>query len=89
MVDFNVGTKEELKLIHSIGKRAVEGNPSFNLMDLEMDILAVHYNGCKLKLKELLKATQFNFFHDVNGISLHIDRKTGNLLNCFLPRYSA
>ena len=88
MLNLELENKEEYGLVHDIAVRAVKGNPSFNLMDLEMDIIAVHVNDCKLKLQELLEADTFNFFHDINGISQHINRKNGKLQNCFLPRYS-
>lgn len=53
-----------------------------------MDIIAAHINGCPLKLDELLHAEGFDFVHDVWGIRRHIDRETGELQDCFLPRYS-
>ncbi len=54
-----------------------------------MDITAAHRNGCPLKLDELLKAEDFDFAHDVFGIRRYINRKTGKLENCFLPRFSS
>jgi hypothetical protein len=57
-------------------------------MKLCMDIDATHCNGTPLKLEELLKADDANFAHDVFGIIRHIDRTTGKLTMCFLPRYS-
>lgn len=53
-----------------------------------MDITATHANGCPLKLAELLAADDFNFSHDVAGIYRHLDRTTGKLLDCFLPRFA-
>lgn len=57
-------------------------------LDLTMDIEACHNNGNPLKLQELLGADDFNFIHDVIGIQQHINRETGELMDCFLPRYS-
>jgi len=57
-------------------------------MGTEMDIMAAHIS-CPLKLGELLKADNFNFLHDVCGIINNLNRKTGKLDNCFLPRFSA
>jgi hypothetical protein len=54
-----------------------------------MDIEAAHCNGNPLKLKELLEADDSNFMHDVLGIRRHINRKTGELEDCFVPRYAA
>lgn len=53
-----------------------------------MDITAVHANGNPLKLAELLATDDFNFTHDVFGITRHIDRETGKLGGCFVPRFS-
>ncbi len=76
--------------IFSIGERAKK---VFKLDDeqtksIEMDITATHLNGCSLRLKDLLNANRFNFVHDIVGISRHINRITGKLENCFLPRFA-
>jgi hypothetical protein len=52
-----------------------------------MDLTAVHANGCRLDLRRLLDADDFNFTHDIAGIARHIDRNTGRLANHFLPRF--
>ena len=78
-----------MTLIKKIAKRAkVDFNDHRSLVDIAMDITATHNNGCKLRLDELLKADDFNFAHDIAGISSNIDRNNGKLKNCFLPRYS-
>ena len=40
------------------------------------------------ELEELLHADGFDFTHDVWGIRRHINRKTGQLEDCFTPRYA-
>lgn len=60
-----------------------------SIMDWSMDFTATHANGCPLRLEALLEADDFNFMHDAFGIARHIDRETGKLGNCFLPRYAA
>jgi hypothetical protein len=57
-------------------------------MALTMDITAVHANGNPLRLADLLAADDFNFTHDVYSIVRHIDRKSGQLGDCFVPRFS-
>ena len=90
-ISFDV-TKEEAKLIRAIALRA--DNEVFNgwttqtVLDTEMDITAVHANGCPLELEELLMAKPFDFAHDVGGIRKHLDRDTGQLRDCFLPRFA-
>lgn len=57
-------------------------------LDIHMDIAAVHANGNPLRLDDLLAADEFNFIHDIAGISRHLDRDTGKLGDGFTPRYS-
>ena len=88
-MEINVKSKEEMLLIHEIAKRACRSLKNRLLIDIDMNITATHLNGNPLKLKELLDTDDYNFLHDIIGIENHIDRETGKLQNCFLPRYSA
>lgn len=84
-------TKEECSLIDRVVNRFMSehgGHVGYDRMTLSMDLSACHSNGNPLKLAELLDADDFNFTHDVAGISQHICRKSGKLLDCFSPRYS-
>lgn len=85
LVSFKV-TREEDRLISAIAKRA---QPKGDRTDLLMDLTACHANGCRLRLKDLLAADEFNFWHDISGIQNCIDRETGRLTSRFLPRFSA
>jgi hypothetical protein len=51
-----------------------------------MDLEAVNSNGCPLDFQSLLDFPNFDFGHDIYGIGKHIDRTTGKLQDCFLPR---
>ena len=53
------------------------------------DVTAVHVNDCPLDLNKLLKADDSNLAHDVFGIDRHLNRETGKLENCFVPRCTA
>lgn len=84
--------KLETILIVSIAKRAEkffkkQGYHKTRL-DIIMDITAVHYNGNPLRLCDLHDADDFNFNHDIAGIHKNLNRTTGNLENCFVPRFS-
>ena len=82
--------KDDAQAIYAIVKRAErewEGLSPDRTM-LMMDITAAHANGCPLDLAGLLIAEPFDFAHDIAGITAHIDRETGRLMNCFLPRYA-
>ena len=86
-------TRDEMEAQGKIAKRAVSMAKDlgfkYDQMTAIMDISACHSNGNPLKLQELLDADDFNFGHDVFGIRQHIDRETGQLQNCFVPRYSS
>ena len=83
-------TKEECPEIHLIARRAIQlyakHDVKLNFMDIEMDITACHANGCALDLPKLRTFPDFDFMHDVSGIYRHLDRNTGKLLDCFVPR---
>ncbi len=90
MIDWAKGTKAEIELASGIAKRAVKllGTAPNRVAMFAMDIQACHTNGCCLKLVDLLRAKDGDFLHDVCGINQHIDRDTGKLQDCFLPRYA-
>ena len=85
-------TKREMEIIMEIAKRASQLAASFghdySRMDAMMDVEACHSNGCKLKLFDLAQADDANFAHDVFGINRHLNRETGQLEDCFLPRFA-
>jgi hypothetical protein len=81
-------TKKESALIVLIASRFIVRHLVTDHLDLIMDITACHLNGCPLDLERLLTAPDFDFDHDVAGIHGYLDRKTGKLLDNFLPRYA-
>ena len=86
-------TRADIETIKKIVRRAAvmyrsSSGKKLDKVSLQMDITACHANGCPLDLQRLLGADDFNFAHDAFGISRHIDRQTGRMLNCFLPRFS-
>ena len=86
LVSFDVSHKDA-SLIAKIVKRAATLEPSVNKdKSLEMDLTACHANGCPLDLEKFLAARPADFAHDINGISRHINRRTGGLEDHFLPR---
>lgn len=84
-VSFSV-TKRESLLIQQLASRAVKFGVPGEMVDIEMDLTAVHANGCPLNLEKMIGATEFDFMHDVLGIRKHLDRQTGKLRDCFVPR---
>lgn len=81
-------TTEDAELIRKIVARARKEDADLDVMSLTMDVTACHASGNPLRLAELLAADDFNFAHDVFGIMRHMDRESGQLVDCFLPRYS-
>lgn len=85
-------TKSEFVVIRKIVKRAAAlfrlYGADYPAMTCEMDLTACHANCNRLDLDRLMLADDFNFLHDVAGIRRHINRETGELMDCFVPRYS-
>ena len=92
-ISFDTSDKESdliAKIVNRAESLALELDLPFDRMNLHMDVTACHANGCPLLLDQLLHAAEnSSFAHDVWGISRHIDRRTGKLTGCFLPRYAA
>ncbi len=88
MIDFSnktyiaakIADRADADFVHRAGGR----------MSFMMDILAADgVNGnAPVDLEALLSADDFNFAHDAYGISGHMDRETGKLMNHFRPRYA-
>ena len=88
MINWDKAELQDYELAGDIAVRAATILNKVNVASLQMDIVAVHINGCKLKMAEMLKADTSNFMHDVCGIAKHLDRATGKLRDCFVPRYA-
>lgn len=81
--------KDDIDVIVEIAERAEKINLNmFDRMSLIMDLQHTHelFN---LRLEELLTADDFNFAHDIVGIQNNFNRKTLQMDNLFLPRYSS
>ncbi len=91
MVNFNVSTNADYwigVIVRRAEKEAAEHDTSLDPVSLAMDLTAIHANGCPLKLMSFAAAEPYDFVHDIVGITSHIDRKTGKLTGCFLPRFA-
>lgn len=89
-------TDDELALVKQIVERAKAGgwakgpkSPKhwYEPLTMEMDLLGTHANGCPMDFAAMLAAEDFHFLHDVAGIAKHINRRTGKLGDCFMPRF--
>lgn len=81
-------TPDEWALVRAITARAEAADLILHgdAADLTLDLLAVHYH-TPLRLEGMATAREFDFAHDVIEIQRHLDRVTGRLRQCFLPRY--
>ncbi|MHB1099501.1 MAG: DUF6874 family protein [Burkholderiales bacterium] len=92
MIDWSKVSKYEFEIIHKIVLRGEElatrlNVPAPDRSTVTMDLAAAHI-ACSLQLSELLIAPDADFAHDFFGIRKHIDRRTGALTDCFLPRFA-
>lgn len=71
---------------NAVAKRYIEECGGGDSLDITMDLSATHIGGCPLDFDKLLNAPKIDLAHDINGISSNLDRNTGKLLNCFVPR---
>jgi hypothetical protein len=83
-------TPKERKLIDRIGDRAMalckRAGIEADRVDVLMDIVFCHNNAYRLRLEDWLVADDFNFAHDLAGITRHINRETATFDRSFLPR---
>ena len=84
----NLKEIEEIELMFEIAERAEDMNLLIvDRISLIMDLECVNKE-FDLRLKELLNADDFNFSHDICGIQKNLNRKTKELENFFVPRFS-
>lgn len=92
-IDWKV-TKGDNKLICEIVDRAAamarRHGLDYHQRDILMDLTACHLNAYKLRLKDLRDTDDvMSFSHDIYGIRQHLNRETGKLEDCFVPRFAA
>lgn len=56
--------------------------------EVEMDLIATHVNGCPMDFYRMMTGDLPGFAHDIHGIAHHLDRSTGKLMDCFVPRFA-
>lgn len=84
-------SKNDLEIIRILAVRAqrmfFNAGVERDLIDCQMDLEAAHMD-TPLDLQRLASADDSNFAHDVGGIARHMNRETGKLEGCFLPRFA-
>lgn len=93
MVNFDKLNNKDLAIIIKIVRRykkiikSIKPSAKIDSTSVIMDISATHLSN-PLRLEEMLKAKDIHLLHDVTGIGVHLNRKTGKLEDLFTPRYS-
>lgn len=77
--------RTDYEAISRIAKRAVSLFPGADKLTIEMDLEAAH-KSVGIDFDKLENFDDFNFMHDIVGIDKNINRNSGELGNCFLPR---
>jgi len=88
-VSFDTTTEESILISQIVNRAISDKNITTNgdtILGLNMDIAAVHCNGCRLNLKKFLESDNSDFYHDINGIRKYLNRHTGKLQHFFMPR---
>lgn len=92
MVNWNA-PEGDIRLAGQVANRAVkvwrEMGRELDYQQISLDLVACHANGCPMDFAAMLAAGESDFVHDIAGIQRHIDRETGQLRDCFLPRFAA
>jgi hypothetical protein len=86
MLNWTMKSDVEYKLLSLIANRIskASGRPYLDwLMDVELA-----YQDCPMRLEGLLNAGDSDFYHDLDGIRNHLNRETGKLEDCFVPRFA-
>ena len=82
--------KEDVLFAREIVKRTKhEGRfPSvggFSCLQMDLEAISLIVN---MDWEGLLKASEEDFYHDLDGIQRYLNRETGKLENCFFPRFA-
>lgn len=75
------------RIAQRASEMAREHKIDYDVFTALMDLNAAQLS-FKLRLDELLVADDFNFSHDVFGIRRHLNRKTLEIEDCFVPRFA-
>jgi hypothetical protein len=91
-VSFDVST-DDASGINRVIEKAIRLKmiKSTERMHYEMNLCATVAQGCQIDFARMLdndERDNFDFAHDLFGIDRHLDRSTGRLLGCFVPRFA-
>ena len=79
---------KEFEIIFAIVQRAQRMGITVGTHVTQMMDMDNAHKQFSLNLIDMLKADDANFAHDFIGIQRNINRLTGTVENCFVPRYA-
>ena len=84
-------TRNENNAVTAIIKRAnaifSNNGIKYPSLDIRMDLACVHAT-YPLRLQEMSEASDTDLMHDMGGIYRCLNRETGKLEHCFIPRFT-
>ena len=90
-INWDAVTKETMDYTNRCADRLLNIGEKIK-SETQPDVVGVMMDLCAASLttpidfEKLLKSDIHDFIHDILGIANHLDRDTGELRNCFLPR---
>lgn len=87
MKNFNIPIEERCMLIQ-LAKRA-NTELKMDFVDTFIMLGSIHANGSRLNLSKLLNATKDEFINEMHYLSINYDKKTGHIINGFIPKFAA
>ena len=90
MIDFatlDVSADEHRKIAAAVKRVAVLVGGDVDVLSRSMDLAVVHAS-TPLDLDAMAEGDVGDVAHDVFGIARHLDRETGRLGGCFVPRFA-
>lgn len=77
------------RIVERYMKAKLPGTTKGDRQTITMDLTACHLNAVPLNLERMADwPRDFDVFHDIAGINRHLDRTTGALRDCFVPRFA-
>ncbi len=90
MIDWGKVTDETRDAVEELltrrGGTVFHAIPPELRQDIEMDLCVVDAFNYPLDFPRMLKAEAADLMHDIHGIRANLNRKSGKLDNCFVPR---
>ena len=77
--------KEEWDVVCKVMDKASALFPNYKRITMGLDLLNAH-DDVGIDFSRLLAFDNMDFIHDIMGIRNNMNRETGKLENCFLPR---